>query len=109
MTSLLKKREKDEEEESHRPLFLDRKIDEVTTGLAPASSRLLHTISIQNAIAIVYYVLSMKVELNLSDHYRKDIIDFLVKFSKYSDNKSFKSIARTMDTIRSTMTLIVIE
>ncbi|MDW0332973.1 MAG: hypothetical protein QN423_08480 [Nitrososphaeraceae archaeon] len=51
----------------------------------------------------------MKVELNLSDHYRKDIIDFLVKFSKYSDNKSFKSIARTIDTIRSTMTLIVIE
>ena len=47
MTSLLKKREKDEEEESLRPLFLDRKIDEVTTGLAPASSRLLQTISIQ--------------------------------------------------------------
>lgn len=38
MTSLLKKKEKDGEEESHRPLFLDREIDEVTTGLAPASS-----------------------------------------------------------------------
>jgi hypothetical protein len=109
MTSLLKKREKDEEEESHRPLFLDRKIDEVTTGLAPCIFETSSYYIDSNAIAIVYYVLSMKVELNLSDHYRKDIIDFLVKFSKYSDNKSFKSIARTMDTIRSTMTLIVIE
>lgn len=96
MASLLGKKEQEQRKEavSHRPLFLDRKIDEATAGLAPASSRLLHTISIQNAVSIVDYILSMKVEVNLSDHYRKDIIDFLIKFSKYSNNLSFKTMTR---------------
>ena len=35
----------------------------------------------------------MKTETNLSDHYRKDTIDALTRFSKYS-NKSFKDISR---------------
>jgi hypothetical protein len=36
----------------------------------------------------------MKVEITLSDHYRKDVIDALTRFSKYTDNKSFKDITR---------------
>jgi hypothetical protein len=35
----------------------------------------------------------MKTEVNLSDHYRKDLINLLTAFSKYS-NISFKSITR---------------
>jgi integrase/recombinase XerD len=36
----------------------------------------------------------MKVETNLADHYRKDLIEVLCRFSKYNDNKPFKEITR---------------
>ena len=36
----------------------------------------------------------MKVETNLADHYRKDLIEVLCRFSKYNDNKPFKDITR---------------
>jgi hypothetical protein len=34
------------------------------------------------------------VETNLADHYRKDLIEVLCRFSKYNDNKPFKDITR---------------
>jgi integrase len=37
----------------------------------------------------------MKSEVNLSDHYRRDLIEVLSKFSKYNDNKSFKDLKRS--------------
>jgi hypothetical protein len=37
----------------------------------------------------------MKNEINLSDHYRKDLIILLCKFSpSYNDNKLFKQVTR---------------
>ncbi|HKG31392.1 MAG TPA: hypothetical protein VKA91_08975, partial [Nitrososphaeraceae archaeon] len=75
------------------PLFLDRKIDEVTAGLDPAYSKRLNSIPVQNTVFIVNYILSMKTEVNLSDHYKKDLINLLTTFLKYT-KKSFKSITR---------------
>ena len=81
--------------QSHQqPLFLDRKIDEVTAGLRQGYTKNLYSISIQNALSIVDYILAMKTEVNLSDHYRKDFIYFLTTFSRCNDNKSFKTITR---------------
>ena len=34
----------------------------------------------------------MKVEINLSDHYRKDLIDILCKLSKHNENKSYREM-----------------
>jgi hypothetical protein len=39
-----------------RPLFFERKIDEVTTGLRPEYSSLLYNIPVQNAISIADYI-----------------------------------------------------
>jgi hypothetical protein len=77
-------------------LFLDRKIDEITAGLPPEYAGLLYNISIENAKTITDYILSMKIEVNLSDHYRQDVIKVLCKILRYHNNnpdkdkKSFK-------------------
>jgi hypothetical protein len=36
----------------------------------------------------------MKVETNLADHYRKDLIEVLCRFSKYNDNKPYRDLTR---------------
>jgi hypothetical protein len=36
----------------------------------------------------------MKTEVNLSDHYRQDVIKLLCKISKYHNKKSFKDMSR---------------
>ena len=51
----------------------------------------------------------MKVETNLADDYRKDLIEVLCRFSKYNDNKPFKDITRDnviefLETFRKTET-----
>jgi hypothetical protein len=72
-------------------LFLDRKIDEVTAGLRRGYSRLLYNISDENAQFILDYILVMKTEVNLSHSYRKDLLNLLTMFSKYTNNKSFQT------------------
>jgi hypothetical protein len=37
----------------------------------------------------------MKIEINLSDHYRKDLIELLTRFSKFNNDKNFKNITRS--------------
>jgi integrase/recombinase XerD len=89
--------------------LLDQKIDEITAGL-PASygNNLCLLSNQQNIPVIIEYIQAMKTETNLSDHYRKDTIDALTRFSKYS-NKSFKDISRNdviafLDSFRKTET-----
>jgi len=88
--------------------FLERKIEEIGAGI-PASY-LLHLRSAgQNASVIVDYIITMKSEVNLSDHYKRDLIEILSKFSKYNNNKPFKDLARSdviafLDTYRRTET-----
>lgn len=48
-----------------------------------------------NAAIIIDYIAAMKIEINLSDNYRKDLIQLLSRFSRYCDNKPFKDFTRT--------------
>ena len=74
--------------------LLDRKIEECTAGLAASTTKRLYSISRDNAATIVHYLEAMKTEVNLSDHYRKDLIELLSKLSKYNDNIPFKDLTR---------------
>ena len=75
--------------------FLDRKIEETTTGLPSHCANQLHSISESNCAIIVEYITAMKSEVNLSDHYRRDVIVTLYRFSKFSNDKPFKDSTRT--------------
>ena len=62
-----------------------------------------------NAATIIDYIAAMKTEINLSDNYRKDLLQLLYRFSKYCDNRPFKDSTRTdvidfLDTYRKTET-----
>jgi integrase len=74
------------------PPALEHKIENIIDGLRQGFLKLLHDISPENATIIVEYILAMKTEINLSDHYRQDNIIALCELSKYFDNKPFKSI-----------------
>ena len=75
------------------PLF-DSKIESITSGLRREYSRGLYEISKENTLTIADYILTMRTETNLSDHYRMDLIKLLYTFSKYNNNKSFRAITR---------------
>lgn len=47
-----------------------------------------------NASTIANYIKSLKIKINLSDHYMKDVVLLLCKFSKYNNNKSFGDLRR---------------
>ena len=40
-------------------------------------------------------LLPIKIEVNPSDHYRRDLIELLCKFSKYNDDKPYKLLTRS--------------
>ena len=94
--------------ETKAPL-LDRKIEETTAGLSGIYSKnLLYAIE-NNTPVIIEYIAAMKIEINLSDNYRKDLIEFICRFSKFNNNKPFKELKRTdvirfLDTLRKTET-----
>lgn len=75
-------------------IILERKIEDINSGLQSEFSMLLHKISEENALTIGNYIQSLRVEINLSDHYRKDIIKLLCTFSQYNDNHPFESMNR---------------
>ena len=87
--------------------ILDRKIDETTAGLASYYVKNLRSIGAMNGAIIVDYISALKIEVNLSDHYRKNMLELLCKFSKHNNNKHYKDISRTeiitfLDTYRKT-------
>jgi hypothetical protein len=89
--------------------LLDGGINEATTGLAASFAKQLHSIIEDNAEIIVKYIATMKSEVNLSDHYRRDLIAVLCKFSKSNNNEPFKDLTRTdilrfLDSFRRTET-----
>jgi integrase len=75
--------------------ILDRKIEETTAGLSSYYVKNLRSIGAMNGAIIVDYIASLKIEVNLSEHYRKNIVELLCRFSKYNNNKHFKDITRT--------------
>ena len=65
-----------------------------TLELADSYPNAFNALSQANASTIADYIQSMKIELNLSDHYKRDVVLLLCKFSKYYSNKSFKNLTR---------------
>ena len=89
--------------------ILDRRIDETTAGLSAACNNRLHSVSKENTTTIIDYVAAIKIEVNPSDHYRRDLIELLCKFSKFNDNKPYKLLTRSdiityLETFRKTET-----
>ena len=90
--------------------LLERKIQETAAGLADYyTKRFLSIGNKDNAVTIVNYIAAMKVEINPSDHYRRDLIELLARFSKFNNDKNFKDITRSdiitfLDTYRKTET-----
>ena len=58
-------------------VILERKIENITSGLQPEFLGLLYSISEDNALTVGNYIQSLRVEINLSDHYRRDVIKLL--------------------------------
>ena len=70
--------------------LLDRRIEEAAAGLPAYHAKQLRSSSEVNAATIAEYIAAMKSEVNLSDHYRRDVILTLCRFSKFSNDKPFK-------------------
>jgi hypothetical protein len=90
--------------------ILDRKIEETTAGLPGSYAKHLRLVSDENIAIIIEYIAAMKSEVNLSDHYRRDLIQALSKFSRHHDNRPFKDLTRTdiitfLDSFRKTETM----
>jgi len=77
------------------PSLLDRKIDEITAGLAASCAKNLRLLSNQeNIFTIIEYIQALKIETSLSNHYKKDNIELLTRFLNFHDGKLFKDITR---------------
>jgi integrase/recombinase XerD len=74
--------------------LLDRKIEECTAGLPVSTTKQLFSLDKDNAATIVRYTEVMKTEVNPSNHYRRDVIVLLCRFSKYYSSKRLKEISR---------------
>jgi integrase len=78
----------------------EKMIETAAAGLRRSYYRLLNSIlPHENAMTIAKYVISMKTEVNLADHYRRDLIMVLSKLSRYignnnNDTKPFKLMTR---------------
>jgi hypothetical protein len=64
------------------------KIEEVTAGLANSWAKILLAAPTECASIIADYIRVMKSEVNLSDSYRRDLIDVLTKLLKFHKNKA---------------------
>jgi integrase len=74
--------------------ILQKRIEETTAGLRPSYVKVLRIISEENAMTIIDYISAAMIEVNLSDHYRRDLIQALSLFSRQTGNKDFKQITR---------------
>ncbi len=74
-------------------LYNDEKmIDAAAAGLRPSYYRMLNSVlPHENAMTIAKYIVSMKTEVNLSDHYRLDLIAVLYKLSIYISSRRNKA------------------
>jgi hypothetical protein len=74
--------------------ILDRRIEETAAGLRPSYAKVLRIIPEENASIIIDYISAARIEVNLSDHYRKDLIQALSIFSRHTGNKNFREMTR---------------
>ncbi len=80
--------------ERHHGITLERKIQDISSGLSLEFSKLLYAISKDNAFTIGSYIEALRMEVNPSDHYRGDVIKLLCTFSKFNSNHPFSAISR---------------
>ena len=74
---------------------LARNINLITKGLPPAYANRLYKISYDNALAITDFILSLRTEINLSNHHIMNNIMALTLLSKFHNNeKSFREMTR---------------
>jgi integrase/recombinase XerD len=74
--------------------ILDIRIEETAAGLRPSYAKVLRIIPEENASIIIDYISAARIEVNLSDHYRKDLIQALSIFSRHTGNKNFGEMTR---------------
>jgi integrase len=80
---------------SNNDTLFDRKIGIITEGLQPFFTFMLKDLPQENALTIVDYIISMKNEVNLSDHYRKLNIYTLYKISRFLNHlKTYREFTR---------------
>jgi integrase/predicted nucleic acid-binding Zn ribbon protein len=77
-----------------RHLLLEDKITQLTSGLPNRYRKAMCEISSNNVLTISEYIQSMKIEINLSNHYRRDLILLLCTFSKYNYDKPYNDLKR---------------
>jgi integrase/recombinase XerD len=76
-------------------LLLDKEVTtQLTLELSNRFRNAFNDLSQVNASTIANYIQSLKIKINLSDHYMKDVVLLLCKFSKYNNNKSFGDLRR---------------
>ena len=75
-------------------VLLEDKLAQLTSGLPNSYHKAVCNIPSFNALTISDYIRSMKMEINLSDHYKKDLIFLLCTFSKFNNHQSFKELTR---------------
>jgi integrase len=76
------------------PLF-EQKLELATEGLEPHFLEHLKTkISPDNALIISKYILSMRIEISLSNNYKRAIISSLKLLSEFLGNKPFEDMTR---------------
>jgi hypothetical protein len=80
--------------DNNKSALLDREIEETGAGLQKSYTEFLRSIAKDNAATIVRYISAMKIEANLSDNYRRDLIVVLSKFSRYNHDRPFKDLVR---------------
>jgi hypothetical protein len=85
----------DNERYCYEDSYSERRITLLTEGLEPRYTNALGNISKENALAIVDFILNIKIEINLSDNHKRNYISVLTQLSKfYHNKKSFKEINR---------------
>jgi hypothetical protein len=79
----------------------ERKLENATEGLPSRCLGLLQRMlnipvnsNRDNVLTICDYIQSLKSEINLSNNYRRDVIEVLYRFSTLFNNKSFMDITR---------------
>lgn len=73
---------------------IHRKIEEATARLANSWTKSLLLVPEEIASIIADYIKVMKSEVNLSDSYRRSVIEVLTKLSRSHNNKDFKDLTR---------------
>jgi hypothetical protein len=79
--------------DARHALFKDE-ITQLTSGLPNRYLKAIQNIPLANALTIADYIQSMKIEINLSDHYKRDLISLLCKLSKYTFHRLYKDLKR---------------